>query len=91
MKQVMAEVFLELEPKLDEKWQAGAYVPFVQSAKVVRQTKTKPDNVGRNNVVVKVRLYVPEHMFISGVPEAVITVPDDPDEVVTVTAQFQEE
>lgn len=88
---IAADCYLELEPIIEQYWNAGSYEDRVTGARVKRTTKSKPDNVGRNNVVVKVKLYVPDHMFLAGIPEAIVTVPDDPDESVTVTAQYQEE
>ena len=88
---VAADCYLELEPKVQPYWTNGAYEDRVTGARVVRTTKSKPDNVGRNNVVVKVKLYVPDHLFLAGIPEAIVTVSDDPSEAVTVTAQYQED
>jgi len=92
-RQVPAEFFIELEPKMGRRWDAGLrqWEDRVESARAVRTTKNKPDNVGQNNVVVKLKVYVPEHLFVSGVPEAIVILPEDPAETVTVQAQYEED
>lgn len=90
---VPAEFYLELEPTFGRRFNTSTkqYDDVVSKVKLVRHTVNKPDNVGRYNVVIKLKVYVPEHLFMEGIPEAIVKVSDSPEEIVTVTAQWQEE
>jgi hypothetical protein len=89
-RKIPAEFYLELEPKIGQRWINGGYEEAVESVKVARTTVKKPDNVGRNNVVVKLKVYVPEHVFINAIAEATIVIPDDMIETVKVEAVVPE-
>ena len=90
---IPAEFYVELTPKMGQRYNSNtrSYEDRVETAKAVRTTKAKPDNIGRNNVVVKMQVYVPEHLFLSGIPEATVVLTDNPEESVTVHAQWQDE
>jgi hypothetical protein len=92
-RQIAVEFYAELEPKMGRRYNATTkqHEDIVESARVRRTTVSKPDNVGASSVVVKLRVYVPQHLFIAGIPEAIIVVPEDPGESVTVNAVYQED
>lgn len=77
MSTVDATFYAQVEPKFARRWsrQHNAQVQYVESAKVVAFTQSKPAKPKGGTVTVKLTLRFPEAAFLPLEPAAIIDIP----------------
>lgn len=76
-KAIPLTVWLELTPTVEQRFSrdAGGYVPKVTALRATALYQKKPSKP--NIQFIKLKIYVPEEVFLPFTPEAIINVPAD--------------